>query len=857
MWPWRRSRRPTTGCRATAVAGGGATVTAAVTKGSETTNVASQITVSTTTDAFILVTNVSGEPAMGEENPTDAGGLKGRVTVSVSVERGSQTFEKLSLNVDGMEAASQDFGTPAADAEQTVHEFMLSFDSDEYDSETGAVDYMNGEHSLQALLKIAGRDEALMSNVMDVEFDNVDGIVVALSGLGPGALSDTGDRWYGGPYAAGLTITALPVLYSGGYAMAVGIGEFCGEDAASDSEAPFAFMPDCEGTGEHTAMFTVDGEDTGVLNEDVFPLNLDFDGPSAPYFSPNPNNRESGWVNATVDFGGEQDAEDNEDGWLIYNDDDDTGVGGYQPVLRYAEAGSSAIEDALAAAPLSHTNFPGESEMDAYCVIVSAVDDLGNESGLPDEDDGTCMMAGTPDTGTADAPNNDAAGYELLLFNLATANAMDPVVEDEVTAAEAALADAGLLAGLDITPPGIEIDEDMRINAIADITDQNGLSFDVYDDENEDHNSGLHSLAPLLVRIQRRDNSDTECLAIDDLASANASPAGTPGEVDNGDDVSCTADPAALAEGTAVRFGDTPATSHAYYTLWGAALDQAGNHSMVAGHTFVFDADTATVTAPAAPGSLEAGESFEVASFLNDDLSIRDYYVTADFPDVGSIDGISLGVVPPTPVDAFDAGMLTRRNYSVTADIETYAGLQGAAGQDGAPEAGVSELETVTVAVRDQAQQGGDAALSEVSSAELTVEAADDDGFEVDEFTVEFESSEAAICVAEDVEDCDDGDAEDVTETEFEVVATAAATGGFSEPFDRVDFWVQDVNGAHWMLGSVTSGESGRVGGPDNDRRRTWTYSLDATAMAIYMRTRRQASRRVATATRTMCVHSP
>ena len=47
-----------TGCRATAVAGGGVTITAAVTKGSESTNVAAQLTVSTTTDAFILVTNV-------------------------------------------------------------------------------------------------------------------------------------------------------------------------------------------------------------------------------------------------------------------------------------------------------------------------------------------------------------------------------------------------------------------------------------------------------------------------------------------------------------------------------------------------------------------------------------------------------------------------------------------------------------------------------------------------------------------------------------------------------------------------------------------------------------------------------
>ena len=53
---------------------------------------------------------------------TDESGLKGTVDVEISVERGNQTFERLALNVDGMEVDAQDFGTaPAAeDAEQSV-----------------------------------------------------------------------------------------------------------------------------------------------------------------------------------------------------------------------------------------------------------------------------------------------------------------------------------------------------------------------------------------------------------------------------------------------------------------------------------------------------------------------------------------------------------------------------------------------------------------------------------------------------------------------------------------------------------------------------------------------------------------
>ena len=582
------------------------------------------------------------------------------------------------------------------------------------------------------------------------------------------------------------------------------------------------------------------GNEAMILNEDDLPkANIDMEGPStSPYFRPNPNHRQDGWVNATVDFGGEYDMSKNENGWLIYNDDDadDSGVGGYMPVLRYAEEDDESVEDAIAAEPLSLTNFPGESKKDGYCVVVSAVDALGNESDLPDEDDGMCVMAGVPDA-NADNDTNDATGYEMLLEDLRLAETATPVDENAVTDAKEALANAGLLAGLDITPPGIEIAEDMRVNLAANLS----FDFDIYDDLHEDHNSGLHTQAPLLVRIQRRTTDDTECLDIGNAADVVAG-TGVLGEVENGDDESCTANPTGLPARTPITFGSTaPDTAlHAYYTLTGSAVDQAGNFAMPVSHTFAFDQAPATATPPAAPGSLEAGESFEIASFLNDDLSIRDYYVTANFPTVGGVTGeISLGIVAPTMVDAFNADMLTHRNFSVTTDVDTYAGLQGGtgAGTDDdplVPTAEVMELATVGVAVRDQTDSDG--TDDATNSASLMVAAADDDGFAVGDFTVEFTTSDDALCAAEDTDDCAEA-VEDETETELEVVATQTGTGTFRNPFERVDFWVRDVNGAHWMLGSDTSGERDSTGTGDS-RRLTWTYSLDATAMAIHMRTR-------------------
>ena len=521
--------------------------------------------------------------------------------------RGSQTFEKLSLNVDGMEVDAQDFGTaPAAeDAEQTVHEFTLSFNSAGY-VEHGDhidVDYMNGEHSIQALLKIAGRDEALMSNILLVDFDNDDGYMVDAHLGDNSVLADDGKRWYGGPTNGHIEISAMAVNYSGDETGVITIGLGTGVSKCTAEEADegddhghghgggASFEFDCEGEDTRAIMVFEDGNDvTKTVLNDLPDAHIDMEGPkTAPYFRPNPNNREDGWVNATVDFTGEYDASDNKDGWLTFNDaEEEPGVGGYMPVLRYAK--DDDIEDAIGAAPLSLTNFPGESDRDAYCGVASAVDALGNESELPDKDDGKCRIAGSPavvaEDGTETTPATPGS-YEALLRALVRANALASTVTtkaDSIAIAKDSLANAGILAGVDLTPPGIEIDEDMRIN-----TGNPAMGFDVYDDLHDDHNSGLHSM-PLLAAAQFRDTDDTECRDISTASGSEGDVAATSTDCD---------DPVALASGTSLDFIDP---ANAYYTVSGRARDKAGNYSAMASHTFVFDDVTATATVPAAPG---------------------------------------------------------------------------------------------------------------------------------------------------------------------------------------------------------------------------------------------------------------
>ena len=573
------------GCQATAVAAGGVTITAVVTKGGETVNKAAGLTI---TEDIVEQARVFVASIKDSDENDDV--LSGRVTVTLNVEFGDQAPMQLSVlvdGVDGMVAATLPFGGSASAVaavaapegeegeqaqQQAVHSFDLSFNSAEY-AVTGEPTYMNGEHTISAVLMVAGAggDERVESGIHDREFGNDDGVQVMVTGLGPGAMnSATGQMWYGGP-AAMIEITALPVLYSGGSASSVGmLGGFCGASTATDAEAPFVFTPSCKGTSNTTTAnatdpagdtpeFTIAGADVVTLNgDDIFPLYVDNDGPPAPTFYPNPNGREGGWVNLAVDFLGEQKTSSNEDGWLRYNKDD-AGVGGYQPVLRYAAVPrtGAAIDAAIAAPILTLANLPSESDADKYCAVASAVDLLGNESDLPEakEDGGTCMPAGTasnngPDgmAGTGDDGEVEAIGYHLLFENAMAAAPTDAAVDS--------LANAGLLVGVDITPPVVEYTAG-GIGKDQATTVEGGWVLHV-----TDGGSGL-ATDPIDASIEVRDADGTE-----DVDEAEAGEAAEAGEF-------------VVTPTSSTRF-TTTITSPAgvgYYTFAATATDKAGNET--------------------------------------------------------------------------------------------------------------------------------------------------------------------------------------------------------------------------------------------------------------------------------------
>ncbi|MDE0082099.1 MAG: hypothetical protein OXT72_05570 [Gammaproteobacteria bacterium] len=789
------------GCRATAVAAGTATVTATVTKSGGTATVGAQLTV---TEA------ASGKPAsliMSLPAEFEARALEGTLDVTLNVERGDRTLERLSLLVDGEEVAHRSFADPAtaapeddAAARQAIYAFTLALHTDAYDAVTGVPEYENGEHTISAELRVTGGgtagQETISSNAVTVSFGNADAWAVTADLGDNSAVGDDGRRWYGGPVNGAIEIAALPVRFSGEPVSAVTVN-FCFEDI-TDSEAPYEFTFECEGVeaGVGTPQISSDGTSGDILNIDdlPFPAFIDFVGPGhSPVIAANPNGREDGWINAAVSLTAER-RRDTDDAWLVEPADkgDEGGVGGYNMMVRFGEDLKAA-----ATAPVS-SKLPAESrDAAAYCAVASAADDLGNESPLADTTT-SCRAAPAAADRLIDHDNDPRTE---MVYGQIDGTDSDPVVAGQ-----------HLEFGVDTTPPTIEFAEDYdeeRRYATVPVT----FAFEPADAGN----SGLDGDAGVVAGIQQRTASKTVCLVI-----AYDGSVGTDARVQR----DCEASTIGNMD---VTLGTAAA---AYYRLHARARDKAGNHSNTLRHTFVHDGARAVATAPTVLGSVEAGQTFAAASVLNDDLSIRDYYMTADFGEV-----LSLGAGGPVGVDGFNSLELTNLNHAARMTVDAYAGLQSSVG------GAVHALDGVSVYVRDQAQEDyGDGQTTGITVADAPNRS---HGFQRRAFRTGWvgrdDSDVYAFC---GVPVCEDEDAALVVKIEFRAIAREA--GAFPNPFERVDFWMTDVNGASWFFGSDATGTSGRKGsdGDDDffrgdDHFRTWSYSIvmPGTLLAAIART--------------------
>ena len=862
------------GCQATGVAAGSVTITATVTKSGETVNVGAQLTVTeeaTGEPAFIIIKGVTGEPATSGGSATDASGLKGRVKVNLGVERGDQTLERLSVLVDGEVAAYQSFGSSMDDgmgmappeddaaAEQAVYDFTLSFDSDAYDEHGDHVDvdYSNGEHTISAELQIASGTmghETITSNVMTVVFDNDDGFVVTADLGDNSALASDGKRWYGGPDNGHIEISALGVSYSGAEMgnATISLTGCTGEKAEGDghggdgahaaTEVAFEFK--CTGdAANRTIGVATAGETATILNKDDLPkANIDMVAPAnAPKIIANRNGRQEGWINAAVGLSGRFNAKTAKDNWLVRGDGGagTGGVGGYNMGVRIG----ADLKKARAAA--TGSALPAESaNNEAYCAIAVASDGLGNMATLP-ADTTTCRAA--PDgedvmvTLIVGTDTTKAYGYD----------SNDDDDNDNVAAADVSWSASHIEFGVDTTAPVVLLETDstaIRFAALGSETGQLGsIDFEPADDLNNAGNSGLLDNLNtsdvtgdmgMQVQVRRRNASKTECAAV-----------GANGTLRPGADKNCNY---MRINDATVNF-ETDSVSVAYFTVNAQAKDKAGNTSSTTTHTLVYDNGPATATAPSVPGSIAAGKPFPGATYLNDNLSIRDYYGTMSYGD-----GIRLGIGGPQAVDAFNSSTFTRLNHPVSQNVglvttsgllNPYAAIQTSQGSEG------QRMSAVSVYVRDQAASTYATANTPIPSANFTGVPHDSLGFRAqgteanqDAFSVAFHglndaAGDAAdgylVCGIAKCAKTGSLDASTATTLNVQYRFTRTEAGTFREPIERLDVWVVDHNNVAWLVGSDTAGSSDRVGGSGNNARfRRWTYSVTLPGTLINAATR-------------------
>lgn len=844
--------------RVTGVADGTATITATSTV-DNTVSGTLALTVRPIQPAQISIQRVT----TGNTNtPVNFNNVFGQIDVTLNLDPGDQTVTKVEVLIDGTARCSQDLSEQQSEQlslaavfpEVDAVDIVCSINTADFNATTGAVTFPNGTHQLSARATIGGATPGNVATPSQtLTFNNANTYVATFGTFAASAVGTSGYSAGLGFRAGQLSVSVLPVIYNPGQTLAAGSTVTFGNagcDASANGPRTRPLVAPAGGTGAWTATFptstaggvnilttvaayefnpnaaalavignppcgtafpsgetvTINAVDnngntifTGAAPATAQSIRLDNRAPGAPAFIANPNGRQNGWINATVGLTGQNgnasgttpSATDND--W-IQNGAPDAGVGGgtntatsYLRFLRSAAATGGSVNDARAATASAAPDLPPPTiANNTLCAIVTARDELGNESGLP-------------------AAN--------------TACLNPPVASFQVTGS------THIRFGVDIAPPTVAYD----VSSLADMARQNGASIGgefvaTLADTGAIGNSGMLAGSPLIANVIRREADGTsfttapqDCVVGTLTSSNTVCSQSTTG----------LAAPALPLVSTAIA----ALTVNGYYTYNSTALDAAGNSTPIAAaRVIVFDNAPATATAPSVPAVITG--AFSSASFLNDNLSIRDYYYT-----VGYNTAAAAYIAPstfriaaePTVVDAFNAATLSNTNVGINTSINTFLGLQSttAGNVPNAYAAGSIPLNGLNLFVRDQAQAAYSGPFSTVvaptaPAAGVGVTNANP-AWTFNTFVPA--TSNATICAGTLVAGCG--------ATPTSTVLTAVATGTtatFNNPFSRVDFYAP-LGTDLILIGSVPAAQATLV---DNGAIRVWTYSLTVQAATLY-----------------------
>jgi len=823
----------------TAVTNGTAIITAASTVDPTVTGTMS-LTVRPTQPAQISIQKVT---TVNTNTPVNFNNVFGQIDVTLNLDPGDQTVTKVEVLIDNKTACSQNLSV--AESQQLALaavnpegveavDILCSINTADFNPTTGAVTYQNGPRQLTAKATIGGTQPGNVATPSQtLTFNNANSFVLtqALSGTTKQATSAAGLLYKRGS----LDISVLPVIYNAGQTIAVATATF--GSAACDANGTGArsrpLTAPAGGTGAWTTSFGVttsatvaigttvkdyeynnspaclaqltngpSGEVATIVATDnagntiftsAIPANiatagirLDNRAPGAPTFWANPNGRRNGWINATVGLNGANNASSATSNNWMQDGAADLGVGGYVRILRTADATGGLVDAAIAATGSATATLPAPSVANtSYCAVISAQDLLGNESALPAA--GSACTAPPATTGALVSPVPQALefGVDIAAPTIAYA---DPAV------VPTALSNGARQGGASISG-----------EFVVTVADTGAVG-----------NSGMLAGSPVRATVIRREATGTDfATAPTDCVVGTLNAALT----------TCSQTATGLVVGLPlVSTAITALNVAGYYTYAATAFDAAGNSTALpATSVIVYDGTPATATNPSVPATITG--AFSSASFLNDNLSIRDYYYTVGFgaaPAYLAPTTIRIAAAP-TAVDAFNAATLSNTNVGINSTINTFLGLQSTTGGN-APNAyvgGSIPLNALNLFVRDQAQAAYTGPATAVVAPTAPAAGVSTTGFN----TFVPATSNATICAGTLAAGC--------AAVPTSTVITAKANGvtaTFNNPFSRVDFYAP-LGGDLILIGSVPAASASLV---DDGATRVWTYSLTLQAASLY-----------------------
>ena len=785
----------------TALAPGAATITATSTV-DNTVAGSLALTVRAPAPATISIKSVT----TGATNvPVDFNNVQNQIDATLNVDPGDQVISKVEILLDGAVVYSQAFSAQQsqdmslAAVTEAIAEIVGSINTADYDATTGVAKYLNGARQLSARAVVVGGTQVATPSI-SLQFNNANRFIeqLTLGGTRASAVSAGGLAYERGS----LTISVLPVIYSAGRTMAAGTVSFGGSDASGIGTRTATLTAPAGGTGAWTATFS-DAGTNGVGNVSDYEYNgagpgenawlsatdnggnqlfaftgpystpaspaplvrLDNRAPGAPTFVANPNGRQNSWINATVGLAGlNSSATDND--WMA-NGTPDQGVGGY---TRWLRSGTD-MATAIAATASSTPALPAPSSTNAtYCAVASATDLLGNESALP-ASTATCYQEPTGTSYVATGSNN-------------------------------------LRFGVDVAAPTIAFSAGLASNARINTATVGGEFQVTVADTGAVGNSGMLAGTPVAATVTIRNAAGVSGCLAGTVVSGVCTPSATGLAIA----LPLVATNAVAASGTV-----------GYYTYTSYAQDAAGNASGTVTRVVVRDNSPVVATAPAVPVTITG--AFTASSFLNDDLSIRDYYYTVGFGGLLLPAPMTLAAAP-TAVDAYNAATFTNTNVAINTSVNTFLGLQNGTG--GAPAAYAANsypLNALNLFARDQTQAAYTAASSSVAPTAPASGIAISGVSPAWTFTNYVgATSNGTICAGTLPAGCG------ATPTSTNLTATATGTTAtFNNPFSRVDFYGVNAAGDYQLLGSVPAASATLI---DNGSTRVWTYTFSLSGSA-------------------------